>query len=208
MNNDTVLQFIENIFHSKAQIAFILESPHIDEMHHGYPLAGKSGREMSKYLLNRYDVPLGFIAKTQDLFLSANCLVTNLFSIINVSKQPLQRKAYNNCNIPDNINLMEKLKKLIEQGATFQTKHRQEELNLFKSEIYNSFKLECRKELKKKTILVPCGKFANLFTSQLIEDLPNKKFKLIKGIPHPSRNWKRLELNKIDAIKKVLCSSR
>ncbi|MGE4517226.1 MAG: hypothetical protein AB7D96_10245 [Arcobacteraceae bacterium] len=188
---------VENIIAKESKITFILESPHKNEICEGYPLAGKAGREISKILIEKSELPFGKEAKEGSLI--------NKVSIINVSQVPLQGSAY--CcekNKPSNINIYEKLKKLIEQGADFSTQHKELKLNQLKEKIYNS----CLDELEKlpdKTFIVPCGKFAREFykKAKTEESIKGKKFELIdKDIPHPARGqWSGISEETIKIIK-------
>lgn len=197
---------VENIILENSNVVFVLESPHTAEVFHGYPLAGDGGREMSKYLLGRYDVPFGLIAKEGSMRKILQIELHGAFSIANVSKIPLQKAAYekNNIEVPKNIDSLERLKKLIEEGAQFQTKHRLEKINELKTEIYNSFKSECEEKLKNHSVLIPCGRFARTFCEKLNDDSEVLNFKLINDIPHPSNGWETLDMEIIDLIKSYI----
>ena len=191
---------IENIINKDAKIAFILESPHKDEICEGYPLAGESGIEISKKLIGDSADPFGKEAKKRKLI---------KVSIINVSKKPLQGNAY--CckkNRPSDIANYEYLKKRIEQGATYSTKHNKKEINILKKEIFESF-LDELKLLPKNSFIVPCGKFAREFYNEAEKDesLKDKKFQLLtkEEIPHPARgNWLNLSDDIIQQIKEKI----
>ena len=192
-------KIIENIISESSYIAFILESPHIDEICKGYPLAGKAGKEMSKYLLDS-KIPFGEEVKKGKL--------ANKVSVINVSKKPLSSKAYCcNSDVPRDIENYEKLKELIDNNANFNTTHYNQELNDLKSEIYDSFIKEIIK-VPNKSFIVPCGKFARDCIDKAKEEdiVKNKQFKYIdSAVPHPARNkWINLEEDTLRKIKKYL----
>ncbi len=42
--------FVNDLLHVENNVIFVLESPHIQEVKNGYPVAGKSGNDMSKVL--------------------------------------------------------------------------------------------------------------------------------------------------------------
>ncbi|MDY0362973.1 MAG: hypothetical protein RBR08_16105 [Desulforegulaceae bacterium] len=197
---------IKNIISTNSEVAFVLESPHTDELFHQYPLAGEAGREVSKFLLDRYDVPFGLIAKKKELVEILNLPTHGNFSIVNISKKPLQKMAYTKNNIlaPSNIELLEKLKRLIEQGAEFATNHRDASLNKLKKEMYENFKRECEDKLKKHKILVPCGRFARVFCKQLQAESSVLKFELIDDIPHPSSGWSSLDKDELAKLKRYI----
>jgi len=191
---------VENIIATESKITFILESPHKNEICEGYPLAGKAGKEISKVLIKESNLSFGEEAKTGSLI--------NKVSIINVSKVPLQGSAY--CcekNKPSNIDIYEKLKKIIEQGADFSTRHQKQTLNQLKAKIYTS----CLDELQKlpnNTFIVPCGKFAREFykKAKTEESIKRKNFELIdKDIPHPARGkWSGISKETIKIIKEKI----
>lgn len=72
---------------SGAKYIFILESPHKDELKHGCPAAGYTGRNMSRKLLGGKFPPLGRMLKDKD----ASCAE---FGIMNVCQIPMQGSAY------------------------------------------------------------------------------------------------------------------
>ena len=188
---------IENIIFQKSKITFILESPHKEEICEGYPLAGQTGKELTKYLIEDSHIPFGKEVKEGSLM--------NKVSIINVSKYPLQGSAY--CcekNKPSNIYLYEKLKILIDRGASYSTKHIDREINNLKEEIYTSFLNELKK-LPNESFIVPCGRFARKFSNyaKLEDSLKNKNFVFINSnIPHPSRGkWSSISKEIIEKIK-------
>jgi len=188
---------VDNIINEKSQITFILESPHKNEICEGYPLAGQAGEEISKYLIKKSNLPFGKEVKEG--------ILSGKVSILNVSKSPLQSSAY--CcdkNKPTDINVYEKLKKLIEQGASYSTQHREEKINTLKKVIYSSFLSELTR-LPNHSVIVPCGKFAREFCKQskLEERLKKKNFEFInEDIPHPARGqWHKIPKNTIEKMK-------
>ena len=44
--------FVNDLIYEDTKILFVLESPHIYEVKNGYPVAGKSGKDMSKILVD------------------------------------------------------------------------------------------------------------------------------------------------------------
>ena len=51
---------------NEIEVLFILESPYQDEMDHGYALAGKSGRNMSRVILGDDSIPFGKLLFDKD----------------------------------------------------------------------------------------------------------------------------------------------
>jgi len=189
---------VKNIINENSKIVFILESPHKQEMLYGYPLAGKAGKIISKKL--GYSNPFGLEVKEKSL--------KGRVSIINVSLQPLQEDGYDSDkdSIPSNINELNQLKRLFEKGASYITKHKKNELNKLKEEIYEIFLQEVAK-LPDNIMIVPCGNFAREFSKKVNKDLIKKKFSFIeKKIPHPSARggWSKVSRQTIDDIKNKL----
>lgn len=189
---------VQNIIREDARVAFILESPHVDEVAHGYPACGETGRELSRILLRRHDIPLGLVAEHPDIYELLGMPVPDAFSILNVSKRPLQEAAYteNGIEPPHDIAGLMKLKELIEKGAGLDTKHRDPVLRKLRDSIYAEFETYCVPVLEGYRIVIPCGRFARLFTTRLREQRPDLGFRVIQGIPHPATiEWKDLDDN-------------
>ena len=106
---------IKDILNDNSRLAFICESPHVDELKCGYPLAGYSGKEISKYLINDASISIGNVANSESL---RRRLGLSAFSILNVSQLPMQRNAYikNCCPIPPEIELYENLRTVSDFG--------------------------------------------------------------------------------------------
>jgi len=202
MLKEDVLNTVENIINENASIVFICESPHTDELHHCYPLAGDAGREISKYLLGRYDIPFGLAAKNKAVLDALGLYLDKDFSVINVSKEPLQKSAYDNNGLdyPDRIEVMAKLKELIDKGAVYATQHRNPKLNEFKGELYRSFKATCEKHIQNCKVIVPCGGFAATFCEHLLKDSTVLNLELVSGVPHPSFGWSDISEDILEKI--------
>jgi hypothetical protein len=154
-----------NIFAEGAKVAFVFESPHTDEVAHGYPLAGSAGRRMSGHIFDRRDVPFGLIALARahgetQLLSRIGLPSLKAFSIMNVSREPLQETAYiaNGLLPPKNINL----KVLLRGNPKLSARHRNLGLSKLKAALYEDFRSQCAK-LTDGTMLVPCGTVARAF---------------------------------------------
>ena len=160
---------VRNVFVEDAKVVFVLESPHVDEVAHGYPLAGHAGREMSRCIFGRYDVPFGLIARERDLASLLGLELKKPYSVMNISQQPLQADAYikNELQLPANIGLRIRLRESLARSATLMTKHRDETLNQIKKQMYAQFRSECSK-LEADTVVVACGNVARAFCEPLL----------------------------------------
>jgi len=91
--------YVPDLIGSECKVLFILESPHTDEIIHKHPLAGSSGLNLSKGLI---DAGLNEIANANGNYLPFGCwLQENIntsigkkFGIMNVCNFPMQSEAY------------------------------------------------------------------------------------------------------------------
>lgn len=163
---------VPNVLARGAKVVFVLESPHVDEVAHGYPLAGSAGREMSEHIFDRRDVPFGLVAREQEGLISLLGLpCMKPFSVMNVSKQPLQKTAYtaNRLKLPANIALRERLRRSVGRSAMLSSRHDDLSMCRLKDELYRDFRKECA-SFESETVLVPCGNFARAFCEKLCSD--------------------------------------
>lgn len=83
---------------SAAKIVFLVESPHRDEIKYGHPLAGHSGRNVTKDLIFSIDARLRKGLSEADKQLPIGELITEnkvrWLAVMNVSLLPLQKSAY------------------------------------------------------------------------------------------------------------------
>jgi hypothetical protein len=175
---------IDDSLNKDSKLIFICESPHIDEVKLGFPLAGYSGREMSKYLLGDDSISLGSIARD---FSSYQKLGLKPFSIMNASQAPLQISAYkqNNLILPENIFFLERIRKIRDLSNV------ETDLLPLVNLMFKSFKNRCQ-HLSEMAVFVPCGVFARSFCKHLARETSGN-FKYLDNIPHPSRaQWKTL----------------
>lgn len=202
--------FVNNIIpnnNENIKYIFVLESPHLEEIAKGYPLAGQSGFKVSKTLFDINDKPFGLLVKEDSMF--------NKIAIVNVSKYPLQSTAYS----LNNLNESELLKKLnlsisIEEIEEFRENliKRSDSSTIYKSNnpiytkifdrTYEIFKNE-NKDILENKIVIPCGSFAKAYVRRLAKEL---NFTANYNIPHPSfNNWgKDKHKNSIDELKKLI----
>lgn len=91
--------YVPDLIGSECEILFVLESPHTDEIIHKHPLAGSSGLNLSKGLI---DAGLKGITNTNGCYLPFGCwlqenIKTELgqqIGIMNVCNFPMQSVAY------------------------------------------------------------------------------------------------------------------
>lgn len=170
--------FVDDLIYEDTEVLFVLESPHNEEVKRGYPVAGKSGKDMSKVLFGEGE-PLGKLISERR--------VKNL-GIINICNYPLQMSAYDDVNLDVDMKLFEKIRQ--------NPKLRKKDLpiNVVVSKIMDSFKSRLASHTDKKIIL--CGKFAEASFDSVFTDKPHRgsesNFKEVLRVPHPSFNqWLR-----------------
>jgi len=161
--NDTV--------NENTKIIFVLESPHTQEVKNGYPVAGKSGIDMSLVLFGKAE-PFGKLVYEKKL---------KELGLLNVSNIPLQKSAYQNPHA-----------KVLEFFETIRQnpkprKNASSSINLVIKKMLSNFKDRLEKHKNKKVVL--CGKFAqNAFDAVFFDD----EFQAVLRVPHPSfNNWRK-----------------
>jgi len=174
--------FVEDLIYDETEALFVLESPHNEEVKQGYPVAGKSGKDMSKVLFGDTE-PLGKLISERKV---------KSLGIINVCNYPLQISAYEDETLESDMLLFEKIR----QNPKLRKK--QTPINAVVSKVMDNFKTRLAPHKDKKIIL--CGKFAEASFDSLFNEL---SFKELLRVPHPSFNqWLRAS-NK-DIISKML----
>ena len=173
--------FVGDLIYEDTEILFVLESPHTQEVMMGYPVAGKSGRDMSKVLCSSNE-PFGKLIHDKQL---------SKVGIINISNYPLQKSAYNHDD--PLLELFEKFR----QNPKLR-KHDKLGVNDVISKMMDSFKSRLELHTDKKIVL--CGRFAQNAFDSLFHEL---NFKEVLRVPHPSFNqWLRASNKEI--IKKLV----
>jgi len=182
--------FVDDLLDFNTKIIFVLESPHTQEVKNGYPVAGKSGKDMSKTLFedeNLKTISFGKLIYEKQI---------SGFGILNVSNIPLQKSAYKNQDdeIFRDFELIRQNPKLRKKECL---------LNNTIRTIQSDFKN--RLELHKDKKIVLCGAFVqNIFKVTF----PHANFKDIIEVPHPSfNNWtkKKYEQNIQELLEFIKC---
>ncbi|WP_027339273.1 hypothetical protein [Halonatronum saccharophilum] len=186
---------VDDVINKNSKILFILESPHTQEMKFGYPVAGSSGFEMTRFIYgaDHKDSFGKVVSQIEDYEQSYRGLTR--FSLLNVSSAPMQGdglKGYNLSNADKEvIAILEKLR--VNYGAR---NHKKKEWNEVKSILISDFKERLVKTTERVASLeyiVPCGKFAKSYLDIVKEELI-ESIKVVEGIPHPSFNqWRHYD---------------
>ncbi len=176
---------VNDLVYEDTKVIFVLESPHTQEVKNGYPVAGKSGVDMSLVLFNISE-PFGKLVYEKKL---------DGLGLLNVSNLPLQKSAYQNPHA-----------KVLEFFETIRQnpkprKNAKGGINLVIEKMLFNFKARLEKHKDKKIVL--CGRFAeNAFDVVFRDD----EFKAVLRVPHPSfNNWRKLRYQpKIEQLKEFV----
>ena len=177
--------FVDDILRDDTKVIFVLESPHTQEVKNGYPVAGKSGVDMSLVLFNISE-PFGKLVYENRL---------NSLGLLNVSNYPLQKSAYEN---PQDKVL--EFFELIRQNPR-PRKNAKGSINLVINKMLDNFKARLEKHKDKKIVL--CGRFAEGAFDVVFTD---DEFVDVLRVPHPSfNNWRKERYaKKIELLKKFV----
>lgn len=174
--------FVDDIVYDTTKVIFVLESPHTQEVKNGYPVAGKSGVDMSSVLFDSKE-PFGKLVFDKK--------VKNI-GLVNISNYPLQKSAYANPNAKV-LEFFELIRQNPKPRKTAKTN-----INLVIEKMLSNFKSRLDKYKDKKLVL--CGNFAqNAF--DIVFD--KSEFSDVLRVPHPSfNNWKKVRYkDKIEELK-------
>ncbi|OCL28102.1 hypothetical protein U472_02605 [Orenia metallireducens] len=197
---------VEDVINQNSKILFILESPHTQEMKYGYPVAGSSGVDMTKFIYGQeFNDSFGKIVSQVDKYSDDYPNLTN-FSILNVSSAPMQKRGLKAYKLSSNdeqvIDILEKLR------VNYKTKqHKNKDWNRVKSMLLEDFKQRLLLALEKSNsikYLVPCGRFAEAYLNLSKElEVSIAERRIISEIPHPSFNqW--FHYDSMEKLRKVL----
>ena len=172
-NNNFKDYFVDDLVYDDTKIIFVLESPHKDEVKNTYPVAGKSGKDISKVLFEDENLKKFSFG---ELIFSRKI---SGFGIVNISNIPLQESAYNG------IDFDFREFELFRQNPSLRKKscHLNTTIKMFQDD----FKKRLQKHKDKKLIL--CGAFAQKI---FYDTFKSDEFIDTIDVPHPSfNNWSK-----------------
>lgn len=169
--------FVNDLVYEDSEVIFVLESPHTEEVKNGYPVAGKSGKDMSKVLFG-LDEAFGKLIYEQSV---------KKIAIVNVCNYPLQKSAYLNADLKE-LEFFEKIR----QNPKLR-KNDKIGINAALEIMMSDFVKRLQKHKGKR--IVVCGNFAqSCFENYLNAD----DFQNILYVPHPSfNNWKKAKYKEV-----------
>ena len=181
---------IFNLMNKYKKIVFVLESPHVDELKNNAPVAGLSGKAMTKVLFEENATALGIKLKG---------MPENKVGIINICNIPMQRTAYKDeevvkkygeMNIEEDDSFFEAIEKI---RTSPRAKYKEEIKNDLQKLILEDFEVEMERWKEQELIIIPCGKTAEKFYE--LAKVKSEKWTVLEGIPHPSfGNIRRLQI--------------
>ncbi len=184
--------FVDDLLYDDTKIIFVLESPHVYEVKNGYPVAGKSGKDMSKILIQDENLKKESFGK-----LIYEQKIKN-FGIVNISNIPLQELAYSTED-SDFKKLPTQL--IFKDFVLFRQNPSLRKKDCRVNRLIEIFQEDFRKRLSphKDKKIVLCGGFVHkIFNDTFIHD----DFKEIIEVPHPSfNNWSKVKYReKVDEL--------
>jgi len=178
--------FVNDLIYDDTKVLFVLESPHVYEVKNGYPVAGKSGKDMSKILMK--DNELKKLSFGQLIY---DRKIPN-FGILNVSNIPLQELAYN-LQTDDGSFALLPTKLIFKDFILFRQNPSKRKKDCRVNKMIDIFAQDFKKrlELHKDKKIVLCGGFVQkIFHDTFSSD----EFENLIEVPHPSfNNWSKVK---------------
>lgn len=181
---------VPDLFLPSATLMFLLESPHVQELKHGVPVAGTSGGTMSKHLFGEAygRFPLGLLVQ-KNVTEHKDRPSLNRIGLVNVCNIPMQAAAYGTSNWVDE---QEQLVRALEhvRSDNQRTTYRQPLHNDVQSLLVEHLRAKLLQSVDVPLTWVPCGRFAQKFFR--LADVRSPQWQVIADVPHPSYNsWDR-----------------
>ena len=168
------------------KVLFIAESPHTDEVRFGAPFSGRSGKDMTRVLLNRVfegkEIPdpiaFGRCIQFQSAFFRH-------FGVMNVCNIPLQSAALKDA-APE---MRKKYEPLFEAFKTLRSNpaaanRTSETVAWIERMILKDFAERLESRLKADLLVIPCGNVARGYFEKSGLDIGRENY--LGAIPHPS----------------------
>ncbi len=176
--------FVDDLLDADTEIIFVLESPHVYEVKNGYPVAGKSGKDMSKILMKDESL------KTQSFGKLIYEKQIQNFGIINISNIPLQELAYN-LNTDNGSFAQLPTQLIFKDFVLFRQNPSKRKKACRVNNLIDIFAKDFEKRLSphKDKKIVLCGGFVHKIFN---DTFSHGDFKATIEVPHPSfNNWSK-----------------
>ncbi len=180
---------VDNIL-NQPRFIFILESPHVEEVKHRTPVAGSSGRLMTKMLIDGgVKTPFGLLVKNQQSdVVAANGQQIDMpaIGLMNVTPFPMQRLAYPHAVQQRHVPFFDLLEKL--RVANNKDCFKEADLTQLQDLILDRFRQSLHPLAGRQSVVVPCGLFARKFFR--LAQVQSDHWEILEDVPHPSmRCW-------------------
>ncbi|MGV2886164.1 uracil-DNA glycosylase family protein [Paenibacillus taichungensis] len=189
---------VKDIVRDESKFLYILESPHKEEIRHRVPVAGSSGRMMTKTIFSRkLSEPLGLLVHSLES--DSGLQILRTIGLMNVSPIPLQASAYPESVQREHKSFIEILEKI---RVNLSINYHNDSWQYVRSLILRDFSDRLLSHKEQKLTIIPCGKFA--LTHYKSTSISSPNWSQIIGVPHPSRNQWYQEIQAISEMKQVV----
>ncbi|WP_102346600.1 hypothetical protein [Bacillus sp. Marseille-P3661] len=195
---------VNDINLGSSEVIFILESPHVQELKHGVPVAGPSGLTMSKCIFGTQATkPLGLQLKGLKEKNDVQEILCKI-GLMNVCQIPMQRSAYSQVVCEEHQSFFDYMEKI--RISNERMYYKDQNLNELQKLLVEQFARRLTELSGPNLTLIPCGRFAQKFLKLVMELDLDTNWTVIEGVPHPSYNsWARQQyLPVINCIKDSL----
>ncbi|MDD5580773.1 MAG: uracil-DNA glycosylase family protein [Methylobacter sp.] len=183
------------------KILLILESPHKDEIEHEAPLAGRSGKSVTKVLKDVLSIAEADRESAFGRLVKAGKV--KKIGLMNISNLPLQMAAYEYEDFcPELRNVLGIFEAIRSNPKKRAAKPANEDINKLIDSLSDDFNRRIAR-IDENVIIILCGNFVQTFWKHYVK----KQFSTIIEVPHPSYgNWEKSRYSRqikgiIDRIK-------
>lgn len=199
--------YVPDIVLPVSTCIFVLESPHIQEVKYGAPVAGSSGGTMSKHIFGAdyARFPLGlFIKKNADERINRPRL--NGIGLVNVCNIPLQRTAYGPRGKDPALTEWFADMEYVRTNNQRMTFERPRQIDIQRW-LVTHLQSKLTAFHDNRITLIPCGRFAQKFVRLAGEK--NSNWQVIDDVPHPSYNsWDRERYRpQVEAVRRAVTAA-
>ncbi len=187
--------FVLDAVNYGVRILFILESPGNNEVKSKNPAVGKSGKDMTRLLLQKTNdnpiIGIGNLIKNENNELNTLSDEDKNFvkqlGVMNVCNYPMQHRL--STDVLRNSVIFKRISKKQDKYVKGESSEKLQQLH---DEIINDFKARLLTAIDNGVeYIIPCGTFARVVIEQLIskgdiEEIPYPSW--AENIPHPARN--------------------
>lgn len=191
---------VKDLLQATTKIVFVLESPHRKELENGCPVAGLSGKTMTKKLVEGNDKPFGILLK-EHIASEEKVSHLSVFGIMNICPIPMQKIAFPQSvqkDYQEYLEIVEKIRK-----SSKKKKNSSADFDQVFVEIIRDFQKRMVSLDVENVLFIPCGNFARFMFGEAVKGMEDIRY--LDDIPHPSYNsWGQKRY--IEQIDRLLAS--